>query len=200
MNAPTVLPIALSRATPHWMTLRNDVSESQESRDVRKAARGDVDAFERLYRANAEQIHVLARRLVGPVDADDAAQDVFVRVWSKLPLFRGDAQFGTWLHRLAVNVLIRKSALTRRRESRVAALDEQLLQRASADIHARIDIDAALDRLEPAVRQVIVLHDMEGYSHVEIAEILGIGVSAARMRLHRARMTLRAMMDPPAKG
>lgn len=161
---------------------------------MRSAARGDVDAFGRLYRAHAERIHRLARRLVGDDAADEATQDVFVRAWTKLGSFRGDAQFATWLHRLAINVLIRRAQSARRREYRDTELAPRLQARSTTDPHILLDLDAALASIGDGFRQVVVLHDMEGYSHEEIAALLGIGVGASRMRLCRARLALRAFM------
>jgi len=168
--------------------------DTSEADDVLSAARGDVDAFGRLYRRHAERIHVLARRLVGSDLADEATQDVFVRAWTKLGSFRGDAQFGTWLHRLAINVLIRRAQSSRRREQRDTDLDPFLHARGTSDLNVRLDLEAALASIDKSYRQVVVLHDMEGYSHEEIASLLGIGVSASRMRLSRARTALRAFM------
>jgi RNA polymerase sigma-70 factor, ECF subfamily len=170
---------------------------TSEAEDVRSAARGDVDAFGRLYRGHAERIHMLARRLVGSGLADEATQDVFVRAWTKLGSFRGDAQFSTWLHRLAVHVLIRRAQTARRRERRDTTLPFSLEARRTADPHTRLDLDSAMASLDHASRRVVVLHDMEGYSHEEIAALLGIGISASRMRLSRARAVLRAFIAEP---
>lgn len=137
---------------------------------------------------------MLARRLVGSDVADEATQDVFVRAWAKIGSFRGDAQFGTWLHRLAINVLLRRAQSARRREQRETGLSPTLRARGPADPHVRLDLEAALASIGDAYRQVVVLHDMEGYSHEDIAALLGIGISASRMRLSRARMALRACM------
>ena len=76
--------------------------------DVARAAGGDLQAFERLYRTHAPRVHSLARRMGGAQDADDLTQDIFVRVWQKVATFRGDSSFGTWLHRLAVNVIVER--------------------------------------------------------------------------------------------
>ena len=172
-------------------------ADASEYEDVRSASRGDVEAFGRLYRGHAERIHILARRLVGRDMAAEATQDIFVRVWSRLGSFRGDARFSTWLHRLAVNVLIRRAQDARRQARRAAPLPPELPARSPADPHVRLDLDAALASLDDASRQVVVLHDMEGYSHDEVATLLGIGVSASRMRLSRARTALRAFMLEP---
>ena len=162
-----------------------------DAADAARAAKGDVRAFERLHRRNAERVHVLARRFLGPTDADDATQDVFVRAWEKLALFRGESTFATWLHRLAVNVLLRRAEVARAARRREVDVDEGLASRAAAS-DAAMDVHAALARLEDGLREVVVLHDMEGYAHDEIAHVLGITVGASRMRLHRARTVLRA--------
>jgi RNA polymerase sigma-70 factor (ECF subfamily) len=165
-----------------------------EANDLDDAANGDLEAFGRLYRAHAQRVHMLARRLVGSHSADEATQDVFVRAWTKLGSYRGEAQFGTWLHRLAVNVLIRYAQSARRREQRDVDLASELQGGAPSDPHVRLDLDTALSAIGETFRRVVVLHDMEGYSHEEIAALLGISASASRMRLSRARMALRAFL------
>jgi RNA polymerase sigma factor (sigma-70 family) len=161
--------------------------------DVAAAMRGSVTAFERLYWRHAGRIRALARRMVGPATADDGVQDVFIRAWQKLPQFRGDAAFGTWLHRLAVNVLLRQLETARRADARFVGLDDVVM---AAPARAS-DIDNALLSLPADQRAVVVLHDMEGYKHDEIAGMLGISVSASKMRLHRARTELRAYIGDP---
>lgn len=162
-----------------------------DARDVARAARGDTLAFERLYRSHAARIHTLARRILGNDLAEDGAQEVFVHAWERLGTFRGEALFGTWLHRLAVNVLLRQSEIARRVAGRIAPVFLDELASPAMDQAARIDIDTALARLGPGLREVVVLHDMEGYTHDEISDALGISVSASKMRLHRGRTLLR---------
>lgn len=171
----------------------------EEAADARRAAAGDVGAFERLHRAHAVRIHVLARRFLGADDADDATQEVFIRAWQKLSTFRGEAAFGTWLHRLAVNVLIRRARAAQRDTLRHAPLSDELPRRETAP-GAALEVEAALSRLEPGLRQVVVLSVMEGYSHDEIAEMLEISPAASRMRLHRARNALRAFLPRPGRN
>src|SRR5207237_687446 len=105
---------------PGVATLRRDpdqrASGDAETADAALAASGDGRAFERLYRTHVARVHSLVRRMIGPDSADDIAQDVFVRAWTKLPTFRGEAAFGTWLHRLAVNVILaRRTTLSTER-------------------------------------------------------------------------------------
>ena len=167
---------------------------SDEREDVRRASAGDVEAFERLYRRHVPRIHGLTRRMLGEDLADEVTQDVFVRAWKKLDTFRGDAAFGTWLHRVAVNlVLARRKELGRRRD-RFVADGEAALQREARAVPrptTRIELDAALARLPEGARQVFVLHDVEGYRHREIAELLGVTTGTTKAQLHRARMILR---------
>src|SRR5437588_4679425 len=119
--------------------------------DVALAAGGDSSAFERLYRTHVARIHSLARRMLGTSEADEVTQDVFVRTWQKLGQFRGDAAFGTWLHRLAVNVVIerrRSFAVQRQRMSDdEAALD--LLATAPVRTDLRVEFVHAIVQLQP---------------------------------------------------
>lgn len=161
--------------------------------DALLAASGDAGAFERLYRAHAARIHTLARRMTGPDEADELTQDVFVRAWEKLKTFRGEAAFGTWLHRLAVNLILgrRASAATRRDRFRE---DEAAMEAAPARASTpelAMDFEAALGHLPDGARHVFVLYDVEGYRHEEIGEMLGISAGTSKSQLHRARMILR---------
>ncbi len=167
------------------------------SADAVLAARGDADAFERLYRATVERIYALARRMAGPRAADDLTQDVYLRAWSKLHTFRGEAAFTTWLHRLAVNLILGRRETLQRREARLLAGDG-LLDGLAARVALpgfRMDFERAVEHLPPRARTVFVLYDVEGYPHEEIAERLGISVGTSKSQLHRARMLLRSHLD-----
>jgi RNA polymerase sigma-70 factor (ECF subfamily) len=168
------------------------MTPAQDDVDVALAVGGDVAAFERLYHRHAPRVHSLARRLLGTLDADDAVQDVFLRAWSKLDTFRGDAAFATWLHRLATNVCLRRAEQGRRTIADETDLDT--LPARPSEPELRIDLTSALDRLTPAVRQVVVLFDLEGYSHEEIGGLLGISVDSSKMRLSRGRSALREFL------
>lgn len=163
---------------------------SSDQADAALAAGGDTAAFGRLYFRHAARVHALARRLLGPADAEDGAQEVFVRAWQRLGQFRGEAAFSTWLHRLAVNVLLREMEKGRRHSSDDAALEALVHVPKEGDI----DLERALTTLAPGIREVVVLHDMESYTHAEIGELLGIGQSASKMRLHRGRSALRSLL------
>ncbi len=163
-----------------------------EQDEVALAAAGDAAAFERLYRRHVNRVHGLARWLLGPDEAEDAVQDVFVRVWQKLSQFEGRAAFGTWLHRLAVSVLLRRRQNRGIRESRHPVGDDgmELLAGPPSTPDMRVAIEAAVDRLPAGAREVFVLHDMEGYKHEEIGVMLGVTAGTSRAQLHRARRML----------
>ena len=165
--------------------------------DVALAAGGDQSAFERLYRTHVARIHSLTRRMLGSHDADEVTQDIFVRTWQKLGQFRGDAAFTTWLHRLAVNVVIerrRTYAIQRERmHDDPAVLDAVSVAPARADL--TVDFEHAIEQLPPGAREIFVLHDVEGYKHREIAAMLGIASGTSKRQLHRARMLMRQHLN-----
>ena len=166
--------------------------------DVAAAAAGDVRAFEALYQTHLPRVHGLVRRMTAGRDADEVTQDVFVRAWQKLSTFRGASSFGTWLHRLAVNVVIerfRSEAVVRRRlydDERV--FDRLSAPRVSADL--AMDFETAIAGLPDGARQIFVLHDVQGYKHREIAVLLEISAGTSKAQLHRARMMLRRALRP----
>ena len=175
------------------MTNVAEMKTATDADDVALAAAGDTEAFERLYRRHAARIHTLSRRMVGPGLADDVTQDVFIRAWEKLDLFGGRSSFGTWLYRLAINVCLARRAKAGKRLERFHN-DERALERARAPrVHPdhRMDLDQAIDRLPDRAREVFVLHDVEGYKHREIGEMLGISAGTSKSQLHEARMALR---------
>jgi RNA polymerase sigma-70 factor (ECF subfamily) len=180
------------------MTLNGDVATPRPGvdTDVALAAQGDPSAFERVYRLHVGRVHSLARRMLGSADADEVTQDVFVRTWQKLSQFRGDSAFGTWLHRLAVNVVIERRRSYAVQRERIAD-DEMALETASvapAPAHLTVDFEVAIERLPPGAREIFVLHDVEGYKHREIAAMLGVATGTSKRQLHRARMLMRSYL------
>ena len=161
------------------------------------AASGDAHAFERLYRAHVGRVHSLVRRMLNDEDADEVTQDVFVRAWQKLATYRGEAAFGTWLHRLAVNVILGRRQLLGQRRDRFlpddAALATVSASRGTPELS--LDFETAIARLPEGARQIFVMHDVEGYRHEEIATQLGLAVGTSKSQLHRARMALRRHLD-----
>ena len=165
--------------------------------DAARAARGDTSAFERLYRRHAGRVNALACRMSGREEADDLVQDVFVRCWEKLHLFRGESAFGTWLHRLAVNLIVERfrSASVRgagMHDGQDAVIDALTARPSTPE--ARMDLEAALRELPSGAREVFVLHDVEGYRHSEIGELLGVATGTSKAQLHRARTLLRGLL------
>jgi RNA polymerase sigma-70 factor (ECF subfamily) len=165
--------------------------------DATLAASGDAQAFERLYRAHVARVHSLARRMVGPDDADELTQDVFVRAWEKLGTFRGESAFGTWLHRVAINVILGKRQTMATRRGRFTGSPELLGQfpAKAAPAGLRLDFETAIAQLPEGAREVFVLHDVQGYKHQEIADMLGVTSGTSKAQLHRARMALRRHLD-----
>ncbi len=180
---------------------RSDSSESEaageDASDVAAAASGDVRAFERVYRRHVARIHTTAARMLGAEEADDATQDVFVRVWQRLGQFRGESAFGTWLFRLAINVILsRRQVVATRARRHVDDADlVDTLSTTRRTPELEMDFEAALRRLPPGMRQIFVLHDIEGYKHDEIAAMLGIAQGTSKSQLHRVRMVLRRYLD-----
>ncbi|HXW06685.1 MAG TPA: RNA polymerase sigma factor [Vicinamibacterales bacterium] len=167
--------------------------------DVVRAAAGDVRAFEALYRQHLPRVSSLVRRMTGGRDSDELTQDVFVRVWQKLGSFRGDSAFSTWLHRLAVNVVIERFRAEATRRGRLHE-GEEIFETISAPQRGgdwSMDFEAALMKLPGGAREIFVLHDVEGYKHQEIAALLGISAGTSKAQLHRARMMLRRHLNPP---
>lgn len=166
-----------------------------DAADAARAADGDERAFERLYRRHVPRIHSLARRMMGPEEADALTQRVFVRAWRKLDQFRGDAAFGTWLYQVAISVILsRRRTLGRRREREAgpASLESMSGRRSRPDL--AVDLESAMEELPDGARQVFVLHDVEGYRHREIAEMLDVTEGTSKSQLHRARMILREQL------
>jgi RNA polymerase sigma-70 factor, ECF subfamily len=174
------------------------LSRTDPADDVALAARGDVRAFERLYRAHLPKIHSLVRRMAGGRETDELTQDVFVRAWQKLASFRGESAFGTWLHRLAVNVVIEKFRTDAVRRNRHHDGEEifNVLAAPSRSSDLSMDFESALTKLPDGAREIFVLHDVEGYKHHEIATLLEISAGTSKAQLHRARMMLRRHLRP----
>jgi RNA polymerase sigma factor (sigma-70 family) len=175
-------------------------AQSTEAAQVRAAVAGDARAFEQLYRRHVDRIFGLCLRLVGGdrSKAEHYTQDVFVRAWEKLGSFRGEAQFGTWLHRLAVNLVLGEYRLLRRWVS----FDDHLEQAGDEPAHdphrstaERLDVERALARLPKGARAVIMLHDVEGYRHEDIAALTGIAVGTSKAQLHRARKLMKEWLS-----
>jgi len=171
-----------------------------DSADVALAAGGDRQAFERLYRTHANRVFSLCTRMSGSrARGEELTQDVFVRTWEKLPQFRGESAFSTWLYRLAVNVVLNSRKSEGKHASRTDQNDvddERWDEAARAPLHIeRMDLTEAISKLPAGARKVFVLHDVEGYKHEEIAEMMGITSGGSKAQLHRARLLLREALE-----
>ena len=171
---------------------------------ARAAAGGDTAAFEALYRRYSGRVHGVVLRLAGwqHARAEDLVQDAFLQAWRALPQWRGEAAFGTWLHRLAVNTALMDLRARRSRPELDGDDDEALDALPSADSGQRaamaMDLGHAVATLPPRARAVLVLHDIEGWTHEEIAAALDMAVGSSKSQLHRARGLLRARLgDTP---
>ena len=178
----------------------SDFGSSADAKDVALAQEGDVAAFERLYRNNLGRVYGLCLRMVAdPSRAEELAQETFIRAWQKLGTFRGDSKFSSWLHRLAVIVVLSRQRSRRRREARVIAVEDPEVHQsepAPSPPQGRVvDLEKAVAELPEGARRVFLLHDVEGFSHIEVAEMVGIAVGTSKAHLHRARKLLRKALD-----
>ncbi|HEX5724654.1 MAG TPA: RNA polymerase sigma factor [Longimicrobiaceae bacterium] len=162
---------------------------------VRRAQEGDTAAFEQLYRENLNRVYALCLRLCGDaVKAEEHTQDVFVRAWERLGSFEGKSAFSTWLHRIAVNLVLGERRSEGVRAMKVFATDDLEAYESPVnprDPGERLDLERAIAKLPPGARKVFVLHDVEGYRHEEIARMSGSAVGTCKAQLHRARRLLR---------
>ena len=180
-----------------------------ERENISLAQQGDPLAFERIYRLHSARVYALCLRMVGnTAEAEDLTQEAFLMVLRKIRTFRGESAFATWLHRIAVNLVLmrlrKKSSLettslgpTSEQDSDRPCLPEEL---ATADLFLagsldRLNLERALERLHPCQRVVVVLHDIQGYKHTEIAKMLDWSIGNSKSRLHRARARLRKLLQ-----
>jgi RNA polymerase sigma-70 factor (ECF subfamily) len=168
---------------------------------VDSAKSGDIAAFEALYRSNRDRIYALLWRICGgdAALAEDLLQEAFIRAWQKLDSFRGESSFGTWLHRLSANVALGDRRTRLRRVGREVSMDDVVERTAMGDRDVfagkRMDLEKAIARLPERARTVLVLYDIEGYKHAEIAEMTGMAVGSSKAQLHRARKLIREVLD-----
>jgi len=184
----------------HNAIARETATGDDERLLITRAQRGDRDASRALYDAHARRVHRLAFRMCGDEDmARDLTQDTFLRVFQKLHTFRGEAAFSTWVHRIAVSVTLNGMRKQKRIDRYHDALDEtgELPAPPNADIEPdlRARLASAIDALPPGCRTSVVLHDLEGYTHVEIAAMLGIAEGTSKARLFDARTRLRKALS-----
>jgi RNA polymerase sigma-70 factor (ECF subfamily) len=179
-----------------------------EAEAIRLAQQGDAGAFEQIYRLHSRRVYAVCLRMVGnTAEAEDLTQDAFLQLYRKIGTFRGESAFSTWLHRLAVNVVLMK---LRKKTLAATSLEESsdpedessgprreigapdLLLTGSID---RVHLERAIEQLPPGYRQVFVLHDVQGYEHNEIAGLMDCSIGNSKSQLHKARMRLRELLQ-----
>lgn len=198
-------------AVTHSPTTANAVQAPKsltEAEAIRLAQGGDAAAFEFLYRLHGRRVYALCLRMVNnPSDAEDLMQEAFLQLFRKIGTFRGESAFSTWLHRMTVNVVLMR---LRKKSLPVASLEEttepdeetggprkdigapDLLLTGAVD---RVNLQRSIEKLPPGYRTVFVLHDVQGYEHNEIADIMGCSVGNSKSQLHKARTRLRDLLQ-----
>jgi RNA polymerase sigma-70 factor, ECF subfamily len=192
-------------AAPPVSTIASD--KLNEAEAIERARNGDRAAFEYLYRSHSRRVYAVCLRMVGnTTEAEDLTQEAFLLLFRKIHTFRGESAFSTWLHRLAVNIVLmhlRKKSLpivsiqaTPDPEDETVSLNvdigrPDLLLEGVVD---RINLKRCIAQLPVGYRSIFVLHDIQGYQHNEIAEILGRSVGDSKSQLHKARMRLRELL------
>lgn len=186
---------------------RTELGDIPEPEAIRLAQQGDAEAFERLYRLHNRRVYSLCLRMVGnTAEAEDLTQEAFLQLFRKIATFRGESAFSTWLHRLAVNVVLMKLRKKSGNETSLEQVTEPDEEsggprrdfgapdlRLSGSID-RVNLQRAVDQLPPGYKAVFVLHDVQGYEHNEIAEIMGCSIGNSKSQLHKARMRLRELL------
>jgi RNA polymerase sigma-70 factor (ECF subfamily) len=168
----------------------------EEAELIARARDGDRRAMQRLYEEHAPHVYGVVRRLAGDDHlAEDVSQDVWIRAFKKLDTFRGESGFGTWIHRVARNVALTR--LRRKKDRGEVDLDRSAspTERGPEEVVlSREMLEKALDRLPDGYREVLILHDVEGLTHREIAESLGVAVGTSKSQLHKARARMRELL------
>jgi RNA polymerase sigma-70 factor, ECF subfamily len=167
---------------------------------------GDMGAFEELYNRHHRRVYSLCLRMLqNPVEAEDLTQEVFIQLYRKIGSFRGDSAFTTWLHRMTVNQVLmhfRKRSVKFEKTTEEGETPIQVVSGTEdpnrMKIIDKIALDNAIEQLPPGYRSVFVLHDIEGYEHEEIANLLGCSVGTSKSQLHKARLKLRRLLKKKA--
>lgn len=172
--------------------------QSHEHSLIEACRRGDAKAMEFLYNQYKRSVFGMVTRIVGSTDAEEVAQEVFVRIFRGLPKFRGDSALSTWIYRLSVNASL--TYATRRGRRRTVG-DEPLADVPAPELPSRdprlaAHLERALFQLPAGYRAVLVLHDVEGLSHEECAAIMGCRVGTSKSQLHKARARMRELLGP----
>lgn len=185
------------------MTVTAEPSQTASDLELaRAAAAGDATAFEKLYEQHSRRVYSLCLRMVASAPlAEDLTQEVFLQVFRKIGSFRGDSAFTTWLHRLTVNQVLmhfRKRGVKLERTSEEGdftdVVETPLQSTRRISMIDRLALEKAIEQLPPGYRTVFTLHDIEGYEHEEISDMLDISIGTSKSQLHKARMRLRELL------
>jgi RNA polymerase sigma-70 factor (ECF subfamily) len=163
---------------------------------IRRATEGDARAIRALYDRYSPRVYAIVRRIAADDDlAQDYAQEAWIRAVRALPTFRGDARFSTWLHRIAVNAALQALRKAETRTKREAPAPEDIpVGPVHSDTLLRKRLEQALDALPEGMREVLILHDVEGYTHEEIGDVLGVTSGTSKSQLFKARAKMRVML------
>jgi RNA polymerase sigma-70 factor (ECF subfamily) len=175
----------------------NEIPRQDTERElIRRAADGDARAIRSLYDRYAPRVYAIVRRIAADDDlAQDYAQEAWIRAIRALPSFRGDARFSTWLHRIAVNSALQALRKTETRRKREAPFPAEVpVGPRGGDTLLQRRLEQALDGLPEGMRQVLILHDVEGYTHEDIGDALGITAGTSKSQLFKARAKMRDML------
>jgi RNA polymerase sigma-70 factor (ECF subfamily) len=179
-----------------------DLSEAEA---IERAKQGDAEAFELLYDLHKRRVYSLCLRMTAnTAEAEDLTQEAFLQLFRKIATFRGESAFSTWLHRMAVNVVLMR---LRKKGLPLVPLDDPIeseeeapkkelgaVDPALAGSVDRMELQRAVEALPPGYRSIFVLHDVEGYEHNEIADLVGCSIGNSKSQLHKARMKLRELL------
>lgn len=175
----------------------HEYGDASENALVELARDNDYRAYEQLYQQHAGRVYALCVRLCHDRDmAEDLTQESFVLAWRKLGSFRGDSAFGTWLYRIATNTVL---SYLRKHKAFINSLDIDALPEAGRGdgVLEQLSLEQAIGRLPAGARAVFVLYSIEGYTHDEIAGLLGIAEGSSKAQLHRARQLLQGFLQGP---
>lgn len=198
--------VTLSETNLLWSSVTDAHAQPQAPQSdyqlARRIADGDMQAFEELYQLYYRRVYSLCWRMTNNVaEAEDLTQEIFIHVFRKIGSFRGESAMMTWLHRVSVNKVLmhfRKNSVRLERTTKDDVLPEPKIKSAASSSQLfevdRLALDSAIAQLPPGYRTVLIMHDVEGYEHSEIAKICGNSVGTSKSQLHKARMKLRRLL------
>ena len=184
---------------------RSQSDRLSEAEAIERAQQGDASAFEALYHLHKRRVYSLCLRMTAnTATAEDLTQEAFLQLFRKIGTFRGESAFSTWLHRMAVNVVLMQ---LRKKGLNVVPLEETMegeeesakKEPGADDMHLagsvdRLQLQQAIGELPPGYRMIFLLHDVQGYEHNEIADMVGCSIGNSKSQLHKARMKLRELL------